>query len=57
MNNRRENRSNGNQEKGWREEEIQQEALSFLLTQPGGRIKRPLNFWWRASQGARRFIC
>jgi hypothetical protein len=35
MNNRRENRTNGNQEKGWREEEVQQEALSFLLKQPG----------------------
>jgi hypothetical protein len=41
MNNRRENRTNGNQEKGWREEEIQQEALSFLLKQPGDAASVP----------------
>src|SRR5690349_6349027 len=41
MNNRRENRTNGNQEKGWREEEVQQEALSFLLMHRGTRQASP----------------
>jgi hypothetical protein len=42
MNNGRENRNNGNQEKGKEEKEALRKSVR---SQKGGRRKRPLSFW------------
>jgi hypothetical protein len=42
MKNGRENRNNGNQEKGKEEKEALRRSVR---SQKGGRVKRPLSFW------------